>query len=131
MAAGVGVTSLVQSSTATRLIVASFLGATWPLARRGRDAGRRRRHRADGGGVSFDLSWLSPLLIFVGVVMFISAPERRAGRFGRVLPIGLGFITLALQLIVAPRAADGVAGGARCWWRCPTRCCSTSWSARC
>ena len=34
---------------------------------------------------SFDLSWLSPLLIFVGVVMFISRAEhhRRAHRPGR------------------------------------------------
>jgi phosphate:Na+ symporter len=53
------------------------------------------------------------------------------GRVGRVL-IGLGLITLALQLIVAatepltePRRC------ARCWWRCPTRCCWTSWSAPC
>ena len=48
---------------------------------------------------SFDLSWLSPLLIFVGVVMFIARQNSDAGRVGRVL-IGLGLITLALQLIV-------------------------------
>ena len=48
---------------------------------------------------SFDLSWLSPLLIFVGVVMFVSRQNSAAGRIGRVL-IGLGLITLALQLIV-------------------------------
>jgi phosphate:Na+ symporter len=49
---------------------------------------------------SFDLSWLSPLLIFIGVVLFISRQTTAAGRIGRVL-IGLGLITLALQLIVA------------------------------
>jgi phosphate:Na+ symporter len=48
---------------------------------------------------SFDLSWLSPLLIFAGVVMFISRQNTGVGRIGRVL-IGLGLITLALQLIV-------------------------------
>jgi len=48
---------------------------------------------------SFDLSWLSPLLIFLGVVMFISRQDTVIGRIGRVL-IGLGLITLALQLIV-------------------------------
>jgi phosphate:Na+ symporter len=48
---------------------------------------------------SFDLSWLSPLLIFSGVVMFVSRQNGPAGRVGRVL-IGLGLITLALQLIV-------------------------------
>ena len=41
---------------------------------------------------SFDLSWLSPLLIFVGVVLFISRQNSGVGRFGRVL-IGLGLIT--------------------------------------
>src|SRR6478735_825466 len=49
---------------------------------------------------SFDLSWLSPLLIFVGVVIYISRQNSGLGAIGRVL-IGLGLITLALQLIVA------------------------------
>jgi phosphate:Na+ symporter len=49
---------------------------------------------------SFDLSWLSPLLIFGGVTLFVSREKSGAGRFGRVL-IGLGLITLALQLIIA------------------------------
>jgi phosphate:Na+ symporter len=49
--------------------------------------------------LTLDLSWLSPLLIFVGVVMFISRQATTFGRIGRVL-IGLGLITLALQLIV-------------------------------
>ena len=48
---------------------------------------------------SLDLSWLSPLLIFAGVVMFVSREKSAAGRIGRVL-VGLGLITLALQLIV-------------------------------
>jgi len=38
---------------------------------------------------SFDLSWLSPLFIFMGVVLFISRQDTNTGRFGRVL-IGLG-----------------------------------------
>jgi phosphate:Na+ symporter len=49
---------------------------------------------------SLDLSWLSPLLIFVGVVIFISRQNSGVGAVGRVL-IGLGLITLALQLIIA------------------------------
>ena len=59
------------------------------------------------------------------------APEQRpSGAIGRVL-IGLGLITLALQLIVAATAAaDRVAGGAgAAASRCRTRCCSTSSSA--
>jgi phosphate:Na+ symporter len=102
MLAGVGVTGLLQSSTATCLIVASFVGTGLV----GTAAGLAVMLGADVGTAlmvavfSFDLSWLSPLLIFVGVVMFISRQNDGIGRVGRVL-IGLGLITLALQLIVA------------------------------
>ncbi len=101
MLAGMGVTSIVQSSTATCLIVASFVGkglvTTGPAlaVMLGADMGTSLMAVA----FSFDLSWLSPLLIFVGVVMFISRQTSMAGRIGRAL-IGLGLITLALQLIV-------------------------------
>ncbi len=100
--AGLGVTSIVQSSTATCLIVASFVGkglvTTGPAlaVMLGADMGTSLMAVV----FSFDLSWLSPLLIFVGVVLFISKQNNVAGRIGRVL-IGLGLITLALQLIVA------------------------------
>ena len=99
--AGLGVTSIVQSSTATCLIVASFVGkglvtsAAALTVMLGADVGTSLMAVA----FSFDLSWLSPLLIFVGVVMYISQQNNGAGRIGRVL-IGLGLITLALQLIV-------------------------------
>jgi len=100
--AGLGVTSLVQSSTATCLIAASFVGTGLV----GTAAGLAVMLGADVGTAlmvavyAFDLSWLSPLLIFVGVVMFISRQNSGVGRIGRVF-IGLGLITLALQLIVA------------------------------
>lgn len=100
--AGLGVTSLVQSSTATCLIVASFVGTGLV----GTGAALAVMLGADVGTAvmavvfSFDLSWLSPFLIFVGVVLFVSREKTMSGRVGRVL-IGLGLITLALQLIVA------------------------------
>jgi phosphate:Na+ symporter len=100
--AGLGVTSIVQSGTATCLIVASFVGkglvttAAALAVMLGADVGSSLMAVV----FSFDLSWLSPLLIFVGVVMFISRQNSSAGRMGRVL-IGVGLITLALQLIVA------------------------------
>ncbi len=100
--AGLGVTSLVQSSTATCLIVASFVGKNLVTT----SAALAVMLGADVGTslitvvFSLDLSWLSPLLIFVGVVVFISKQNSGAGAVGRVL-IGLGLITLALQLIVA------------------------------
>jgi phosphate:Na+ symporter len=98
--AGVGVTALLQSSTATALIVAAFVGQgliTLPLALAvmlGADVGTSLVTVI----FSFDLSWLSPLLIFSGVVLFISRPSTNVGRFGRVL-IGLGLMLLALRLI--------------------------------
>ena len=101
LAAGLGVTSLVQSSTATCLIVASFVGkglvptAAALAVMLGADVGTAMMAVV----FSFDLSWLSPLLIFTGVLLFVSRQATAAGRVGRVL-IGLGLITLALQLIV-------------------------------
>jgi phosphate:Na+ symporter len=99
--AGLGVTSLVQSSTATCLILASFAAKGLVAT----SAALAVMLGADVGTAlmavvySFDLSWLSPLLIFVGVVMFVSRQDNPVGRIGRLL-IGLGLITLALQLIV-------------------------------
>jgi len=100
-ASGVGVTALVQSSTATALIVSSFvaqklmpLGAALAVML-GADVGTALMV----GVFSLDLSWLSPLLIFIGVVLFIPRQTTPVGQAGRVL-IGLGLITLALQLIV-------------------------------
>ncbi len=101
MAAGVAVTGLVQSSMATCLMLASFAGqglvATAPAlaVMLGADVGTALMAAV----YSFDLSWVSPLFIFVGVVLFVSRQNTDVGRVGRVL-IGLGLITLALQLIV-------------------------------
>ena len=98
--AGVGVTALVQSSTATALIVSSFVGqglVALPVALAvmlGADVGTSLMTVV----FSLDLSWLSPLLIFLGVVLFISRQATPAGRFGRVL-IGLGLMLLALRLV--------------------------------
>jgi phosphate:Na+ symporter len=99
--AGLGVTSLIQSSTATCLIMASFLGRNLvPLAAAlavmlGADVGTSLMAVV----FSFDLSWLSPLLIFVGVVLYITRDKTTAGHLGRVA-IGLGLILLSLQLIM-------------------------------
>ena len=97
---GIGVTALVQSSTATALIVSSFVGqgmVTLPLALAvmlGADIGTSLMAVV----FSFDLSWLSPLFIFVGVVLFISRDTFALGRYGRIL-IGLGLMLLALKLV--------------------------------
>jgi phosphate:Na+ symporter len=98
--AGLGVTALIQSSTATALIVASFAGqgliGTAPAlsVMLGADVGTALVTLV----LSFDLSWLAPFLIFVGVVLFLTMQATRIGRFGRIL-IGLGLIMFALQWI--------------------------------
>jgi phosphate:Na+ symporter len=53
--------------------------------------------------LSFDMGWLSPLLILAGVVAFRSANQTRTRDLGRVA-IGLGLMLLALQLLVATLA---------------------------
>jgi len=97
---GLGVTALVQSSTATALIVASFVGKGLMSL----DSALAVMLGADIGTslmavvFSRDLSWLSPLFIFVGVVMYISRQATTVGRVGRIL-IGLGLMLLALSLV--------------------------------
>ena len=98
---GIGVTALVQSSTATALMTSSFVGQgliALPAAlavMRGADVGTALMAVL----FSTDLSWLSPLFIFVGVVLVITRAASTAGHIGRVL-VGLGLMLLALQLVV-------------------------------
>ena len=99
--AGIGVTGLLQSSTATTLITTSFVGqgliATAPALAimLGADVGTSLVVQL----LSINLSWLWPLLIFTGVVVNLSRENTAAGRIGRIL-LGFGLILLALQLIV-------------------------------
>lgn len=102
---GIGVTAVVQSSTATALIVSSFVGQgliKLPAALAvmlGADIGTSLMAVV----FSRDMSWLSPLFIFVGVVLFISKQSTTPGRVGRVL-IGLGLMLLALKLVTQSTA---------------------------
>ncbi|MDH0749320.1 Na/Pi cotransporter family protein [Pseudomonas sp. GD03842] len=112
--AGILVTALVQSSNATAMLVTSFvgqslMGLTPALAiMLGADVGTAVMSRI----LTFDLSWLSPLLIFLGVVFFLSRKQTRVGQLGRV-GIGLGLIILALQLIVTAAAPITQAAGVK------------------
>ncbi len=112
--AGILVTALVQSSNATAMLVTSFvgqglMGLTPALAiMLGADVGTAVMSRI----LTFDLSWLSPLLIFLGVVFFLSRKQTRIGQLGRV-GIGLGLIILALQLIVTAAAPITQAAGVK------------------
>lgn len=103
--AGLGVTSLVQSSNATAVIVCSFvaqglIGLTPALTiMLGADVGTALMT----GVLSFDMSWLSPLLIIGGVVTYLLRRHTPTGRLARAV-IGLGLILLALQLVTAATA---------------------------
>lgn len=98
--AGIGVTSLLQSSNATAVIVCSFVAqglislAPALTIMLGADVGTALMT----GVLSFDLSWISPLFIFVGVVVYLSKRQTQIGHLGRAV-VGLGLILLSLQLI--------------------------------
>jgi phosphate:Na+ symporter len=103
--AGLGITALLQSSTATALIVSSFAG-------RGLIAGTVALGVMLGADVgttvaaqilSLDLSWLAPLCLVLGVGLFSSGDSSLRRHLGR-LAIGLGLTLLALKLIVAASA---------------------------
>ncbi|WP_095110318.1 Na/Pi cotransporter family protein [Pseudomonas sp. Irchel 3E20] len=112
--AGILVTAIVQSSNATAMLVTSFVGQglmalTPALATMlGADVGTALMARV----LTLDLSWLSPLLIFLGVIFFLSRKQTRIGQMGRV-GIGLGLIILALQLIVEAAAPITQAQGVK------------------
>ncbi|ATZ10225.1 Na/Pi cotransporter family protein [Erwinia amylovora] len=112
--AGIGVTALVQSSNATTMLVTSFVAqelvglAPALVIILGGDVGTALMARI----LTFDLSWLSPLFIFFGVVFFLSRKQTRTGQLGRA-SIGLGLILLALQLIVAAATPITQAAGVK------------------
>lgn len=111
---GIGVTALVQSSNATALLVTSFVAqglvglAPALVIMLGADVGTALMARV----LTFDLSWLSPLLTLVGVFLFLSRKQTRVGQMGRVC-IGLGLIVLALELIVAAATPITQAAGVK------------------
>lgn len=98
---GLGVTMLLQSSTATALLTASFAGRGLVAA----SAGIAVMLGADVGttlvaqALSFDLSWLAPALLFLGFVRHSTAKSTRAKNLGRIF-LGLGIMLTALKLLV-------------------------------
>lgn len=112
--AGIGVIALVQSSNATAMLVTSFVAqklvALTPalVIILGADVGTALMARV----LTFDLSWLSPLLIFIGVCLFLGRKQSRAGQLGRVV-IGRGLILLALELIVSASTPITQASGVK------------------
>jgi len=103
--AGLAVTSLLQSSTATALIVSSLasrgvlptLGALAVML--GADLGSTVAAQI----LSFEPHALSPLLVALGVVLFMSAESGVRRHIGRFC-IGLGLLLLALRLLLEATA---------------------------
>lgn len=99
--AGVGVTALLQSSTATTMIIASFAGqglisTTASLAVvLGADVGTTLVAQL----LTFDLSWLSPVLIIIGYSFYTIKNQASTKRQGGRILIGLGLMLLALTVI--------------------------------
>ena len=98
---GFTVTGFLQSSTATALIVGSFAGRKMVAL----PAGLAIMLGADVGStvivqvLAFDVSWISPLFLFLGVTAFLSSDDSRRRAISRVL-IGLGLMLLAIKLVM-------------------------------
>jgi phosphate:Na+ symporter len=100
-AAGIGVTAVLQSSTATGLMLAGFAAAGVVdlvpalAAMLGANVGTTLIVQV----LSFDVAAVSPALILLGVVLFRRASATRTRDLGRVA-VGLGLMLLALHQIV-------------------------------
>ena len=98
---GLGITSLLQSSTATALMAVSFggrglIGIAPGLAiMLGADVGSTLVVQV----LSFNISWLSPAFILIGVYSFLVGRSAQWRHIGRAL-IGLGLMLLALTLAI-------------------------------
>ncbi|HVE88982.1 MAG TPA: Na/Pi cotransporter family protein [Burkholderiaceae bacterium] len=112
--AGVGVTGLLQSSTATALLASSFVSqgmittAAALAVMLGADVGTALMVQF----FSLNLAWLAPLLIVAGVVVYLSKKNERAGQIGKIV-LGLGVMILALQMVAAATAPLTQTSGVR------------------
>ena len=100
-ATGVGVTALFQSSTAMALLVAAFCKSGMASA----GGGVAVMLGADVGTsvvaqlLSLDLSWLAPLLLILGYIMYSTMEKGVKMRHVGLTIFGLGMMLFALQWI--------------------------------
>jgi phosphate:Na+ symporter len=98
--AGIGVTGLLQSSTATALLLSSFAGrglVTLPVALAvllGADVGTTLVAQV----FAFDIKWLWAVGLIVGVPLFGAASDERLKGAARIA-IGLGLMLLSLKVL--------------------------------
>ncbi len=90
----------MQSSTAVALLVSGFSASALISG----SAGLALMLGADVGSAlvvaffTFDLSWLTPLLLVVGGLLFLKASSRRPKQVGRIL-MGIAFILVSLRMM--------------------------------
>ena len=98
--AGAALAVLLQSSTAVAILAAGFAAtgilpvATGLAALLGADLGSALVVQV----LSFDLSWLLPVLLFIGPLLFLKFEQRSVKQVGRIL-LGIGLVLLSLRLI--------------------------------
>jgi phosphate:Na+ symporter len=113
-AAGLGLTALLQSSTATALITSSFtsegLVSLVPALAimLGANVGTTLIVQV----LSFNIAAVAPVLFIIGLVAFRSGPRSRVKDVGRVF-IGLGLMLLALHILLNTLAPAENAPGVR------------------
>ena len=113
-AAGIGLTALLQSSTATALITSSFtaeglVGLVPALAiMLGANVGTTLIVQV----LSFNIAAVAPVLFIFGLVAFRGGARSRIKDIGRVL-IGLGLMLLALHILIDTLAPAEDAPGVR------------------
>ena len=100
-AAGVGVTAILQSSTATGLMVAGFAagGAVALVPALAVMLGANVGTTLIVQALSFDVAEVAPALILLGVILFRRGTAARTRDLGRVA-IGLGLMLMALHSLV-------------------------------
>jgi phosphate:Na+ symporter len=100
-AAGVGVTAILQSSTATGLMVAGFAagGAVALMPALAVMLGANVGTTLIVQALSFDVAEVAPALILLGVILFRRGTTARTRDLGRVA-IGLGLMLMALHSLV-------------------------------
>ncbi len=98
--AGMGLSMMLQSSTASALVVSSFQKkglVTTAIALcsvLGADLGSALMVRV----LSLDIGALTPLLLFAGVVLYLKKERQASGQFGLIL-LGLAYVMMALRMI--------------------------------
>lgn len=113
-AAGLGLTALLQSSTATALITSSFAaeGLVSLVAALAIMLGANVGTTLIVQVLSFNIAAVAPVLFVIGLVAFRSGPRSRIKDIGRVA-IGLGLMLLSLHILLDTLAPAENAPGVR------------------